>query len=439
MGKRFLSYDLNRSYLIDTLSLFYGIGSWIAMTGLWVELPVLTPKLPEGWSLASRLALVLQFANVSCIIYGIGKRYWPRYFNEVTGTHAQMLIGALSCILLIPFWHMTVYNHSISLFILSFGLAIVDCASSIVFVPYMARFPSIYMTPYLIGEGISGFLPSIVALIQDVEELKCINVTSVRNNQTIIEPKLFIEEPRFPPEVFFAILLAMVMLSWISFCLLNYLPVCKNKMILSKTELKTCDDFKENFELEEAEELSQKVNTTKYEECSISKSLYIYLLSLETLASLTTFGIFPAIQPYSCLPYGTQEYHLSVTLSGLAYPLSCLLALFVETKSITKISILSAISTVISIYLLMTAIMSPSPPLVNTNSGSIIIVCSWVLFIGIFSYVKTMIALLMRNRGNNALFWYGAVTQIGAAVGAVLMFLLVNVANVFQDEENCAI
>lgn len=435
MGKNILSYSLKRKYLIDILSLLYGTGSWIAMTGLWVELPVLTPKLPEGWSLASQLALVLQFANISCIIYGVGRKYWPYLFNEESGTHAQMFIGTLSCALLIPFWNITTNNQSLPLFILSFGLSIVDCASSIVFVPYMSRFPNIYMTPYLIGESISGLLPSLIALIQGVEELQCVNETVEFNNQTIYQMKLFIEDPRFSTEVFFGILLIMVILCWFSFCMLNYLPVCKAEMVPFK--LKQSKILNENLELEEREELKKESRSEKTEN-SISNRIYFYLLFLETLASLATFGIFPAIQPYSCLPYGNHEYHLTITLCGLAYPLACILALFVETKSVAKISVLSAISIVISFYLMSTAIMSPRPPLVNTKVGSILIVCSWVVFVGVFSYVKTMIALVMRDQGNNALFWYGAVTQIGAAIGALVIFLLVNVANVFEDEKNCA-
>lgn len=59
-------------------------------------------------------------------------------------------------------------------------------------------------------------------------------------------------------------------------------------------------------------------------------------------------------------------------------------------------------------------------------------VVSWIVYGGLFSYVKVSIAGLCRQKSERALFWCGAFTQVGSAFGALLMFLLVNVAsNVF--------
>ncbi len=59
-------------------------------------------------------------------------------------------------------------------------------------------------------------------------------------------------------------------------------------------------------------------------------------------------------------------------------------------------------------------------------------VVSWVVYGGLFSYVKVSIAGLCRQKSEAALFWCGAFTQVGSAFGALLMFLLVNVSsNVF--------
>lgn len=52
--------DRKRDVRVDLLSAGFGLGSWIAMTGLWVELPILVQRLPERWALASQLALILQ-------------------------------------------------------------------------------------------------------------------------------------------------------------------------------------------------------------------------------------------------------------------------------------------------------------------------------------------------------------------------------------------
>ena len=57
-------------------------------------------------------------------------------------------------------------DHSTSLFVLVFFLSLVDCTSSVLFLPFMAIFRDIYLNSYLIGEGLSGFIPSVVAIAQ---------------------------------------------------------------------------------------------------------------------------------------------------------------------------------------------------------------------------------------------------------------------------------
>ena len=59
-------------YLLVTL---FGCGSWVAMNGIWVELPNLVPNLPEGWTLPSYLAVICQLANVGPITYTVLHSY----------------------------------------------------------------------------------------------------------------------------------------------------------------------------------------------------------------------------------------------------------------------------------------------------------------------------------------------------------------------------
>ncbi|KAK7076373.1 hypothetical protein SK128_018806 [Halocaridina rubra] len=65
-------------------------------------------------------------------------------------------------------------------------------------------------------------------------------------------------------------------------------------------------------------------------------------------------------------------------------------------------------------------------------------VIAWVAFTGVMTYVRVEIANQMREEGAHALFWCGAVTQIGSAVGAVVGFLLVNVFTLFAYYDPCA-
>ena len=52
------------------------------------------------------------------------------------------------------------------LFVFVFLLSLVDCTSSVLFLPYMGLYRDVYLNSYLVGEGMSGFIPSIAALAQ---------------------------------------------------------------------------------------------------------------------------------------------------------------------------------------------------------------------------------------------------------------------------------
>ena len=52
------------SLLTHVLACLFGMGSWVAINGMWVELPLVVPEIPEGWYLPSYLTVLIQMANV---------------------------------------------------------------------------------------------------------------------------------------------------------------------------------------------------------------------------------------------------------------------------------------------------------------------------------------------------------------------------------------
>ena len=50
----------SRVFGVDVLAVAFGIGAWVAINGIWVELPLLVGDLPEGWSLPSYLSVIVQ-------------------------------------------------------------------------------------------------------------------------------------------------------------------------------------------------------------------------------------------------------------------------------------------------------------------------------------------------------------------------------------------
>lgn len=122
---------------VKLASLLFGVGSWITITGFWAELPLLIASLPEKWKLSSQLSFFIQAANIGPLVFWFCRRY--RLCSEVTATHVQMVLGVISCLILVTAWDLTFHvfgsQRSILLFVSAFGLSLLDCTSSVTFLP----------------------------------------------------------------------------------------------------------------------------------------------------------------------------------------------------------------------------------------------------------------------------------------------------------------
>lgn len=62
---------------------------------------------------------------------------------------------------------------------------------------------------------------------------------------------------------------------------------------------------------------------------------------------------------------------------------------------------------------------------------------SWIVFTALFSYVKVVIGTLLHGAGHAALLWCGISIQAGSLLGALTMFPLVSVYQVFARAHDC--
>lgn len=53
------------SWFNAILLIFFGFSSWIAINGLWMELPLLVNVLPEGWNLPAYLSILIQVRTLA--------------------------------------------------------------------------------------------------------------------------------------------------------------------------------------------------------------------------------------------------------------------------------------------------------------------------------------------------------------------------------------
>ena len=225
---------LPKSPLTYFLFCVFGIGSWIALNGVWSEITVLTLTLPECYKLAAILVVAIQVANVGPLAYTITKYLFQRFGLTSKQIHLERVtvslivtIGVAACVLLAIFWDGTASLHgevhSVSMVVLTFFLALVDCTSSVVFIPFMKHFPEEYISALYIGEGLSGVLPSAVALSQGFV-----------NNSIGCQgyyPGYRALGIHFSPHVFFIFLAIMMLICGLAFVAINVLPPVRKHML----------------------------------------------------------------------------------------------------------------------------------------------------------------------------------------------------------------
>ncbi|XP_044514274.1 solute carrier family 52, riboflavin transporter, member 2 isoform X3 [Gracilinanus agilis] len=152
----------------------FAMGSWIAINGIWVELPVLVKDLPEGWNLPSYLSVLVAFGNLG----PLAATLWGRLSKgELGPIRAVQALGVVGMALLAPLWSHVVpvagKSHAVAFLALAFALALSCCASNVTFLPFMSRLPPAFLRSFFLGQGLSALLPCGLALAQGVGHLEC--------------------------------------------------------------------------------------------------------------------------------------------------------------------------------------------------------------------------------------------------------------------------
>uniref|UniRef100_A0A667YLM3 Riboflavin transporter n=2 Tax=Myripristis murdjan TaxID=586833 RepID=A0A667YLM3_9TELE len=434
---------------IHMLACAFGLGSWVAVNGLWVELPLIVNALPEGWELPSYLTVIIQLANLGPLLVTLMHKLCPGRLKERFVIYFILSIGVLSCLLLAFFWDRTTIvagvPHSTAFFIITFFLSLVDCTSSVTFLPFMMQLPAKYITTYFIGEGLSGFIPGLVALGQGVGMARCVNSSQTGNHTGYGKLHTEYLPPNFSTEFFFFFLTAMMCISLAAFCALNRLPrtfTLSTEDLVPDTVASVCSGL-DNPALEtDGEDVKSQAERSGHSKPllaarthSVYQLTFIYFLVVWVNAA--TNGLLPSVQTYSCMPYGNLAYHLSAALSSMANPVACIIAMFFPYRSLVFLGVLGLLGTGFGSYNMAMAALSPCPLLQHSAAGEAIIVLSWVLFTGSLTYVKVMVGVILRDRSHSALVWCGVAQQMGSLVGSVTMFPLVNVYQLFKSGDFC--
>lgn len=353
----------NRNLLVDVLAILFGISGWMGITAVYLELPLIVDKAPEGWKLPSYIAILVQVGNVANVVYILFEKYSPVKVKDCYWIYAMMISGCVASIGL-AFLYQKRENiggqeHSVWLLVFAGILAAVGCLSSVLSMPYMGRFKETYLVSFFFGQSLNGFISSIASLIQGSSAQR--NCLAANSTETIPKEST-ISGPTFEPKMFFLFVFVMMVLSTVAVIMLHNLRQCRREH---------APGYSLGFEKRGSVDMYEVIPA---EQRLLSRFTYVFLMLLIGTISFVGYGVFPGLQSYSCRPYGANAYHLSVTLSAFANPVACITAMCCSQISLRNLFAQSAVVAIITSYLMYTAIHSPSPPFVGTLFGTILVV-----------------------------------------------------------------
>lgn len=309
----------------------------------------MVPQIPEGWYLPSYLSVLIQMANIGPIFVTLMYHFRPGALNETTVIYAVISLGTVASFLLGFFWKETVViasaPRSVALLVLTFFLSAVDCTSSVTFLPFMMHLQPKFLTTYYIGEGVSGLLPALVALVQGVGMVNCVNSTQSLN-QTLnlsssvgtFDLQAQYQPANFSAEVFFFFLTAMMIVCLLAFLLLNYHPSVAREHTNNGYAHRVRGKSQKNKKQSESKSMMNSIRPAEWKSSfgtgSYSWMQIFYIFGILAWTNALTNAVLPSVQSYSCMPYGNNIYHLSAIMAAVSNPLACFIAMFLPIRSV---------------------------------------------------------------------------------------------------------
>ncbi|CAF1249206.1 unnamed protein product [Rotaria sp. Silwood1] len=420
-----------------TLFLLFGIGTWLNLNGIWIELPLLIPRLPEGWSLSPQLGMASNIANVGPLIIALIRSIIGKSSSYEVPSICIIFAVGISVPLILSFtWFKQIYllgkSRSIYLLVLGFFLALVNCTSSVTYLPFVNHFDHKWLNIYFAGESLSSLIPALLGLIQGVGQKPDCVPESLNSTKLIAK----YHDARFSVQTYLICLSIIMLISFIAFILLW--KTQKEKKEKSQAEqIIIGENAHSSLLAVNNDEIIVEHEDNKQEK--FTKRTIVYLIII-LWTSILLIGCIPSINSYSLNPYGASTFHYVIILCQCCYPFVSLFAsLFPKLFHVSNIGIIiSTISgTLAFFYIFLTAYLSPCSPYVDQWMGKYIIAIVWALVYLIFYYERIVLGnYFNKTSGHRGLFWYGLLTQAGAFIGALFIFTLTSF-DVFKERDLC--
>ncbi len=119
-------------------------------------------------------------------------------------------------------------------------------------------------------------------------------------------------------------------------------------------------------------------------------------------------------------------------------PIAIFLSIWSYQVKIKRILIEFTISTSFAVYIVIISFQSPCPIFSSSPFGGYLIVICWIMSSCMFLRIRCLIATKLESNGENALFNFGMATILGQVLGGIIIFISVDIFQLFKDKPKCS-
>lgn len=318
--------DFHYKAIVYVLIALFGLGTWTNLAGVWIELPIIVPVLPESWQLPAKLALLINSASIFPIIIVFASLIFKLNTASFEVPVNFVLLSA-SITLAIAFaflWDKTALlfgkEQSVYLMFLCFITAIADCMSSTTFIPFLHRYEPVYLNAYFTGEAFTALLPAMFGVGQGIGKSDC----QLTTNGTFVEIQ---HAPRFSVRTYFLLISSLPLSALLAFSILRLMKTGRSKVQPPQPKSKprvfilldninhiglidhTLDTINSiEMKLKRGRKQSNRLKTFVLSEVGI------YLLILFQTSAIL-YGICPGLTTFSLNAYSATTFHYTIIIS----------------------------------------------------------------------------------------------------------------------------
>ena len=429
-------------------SLLLGLGSWIAVNGIFSELYVLTSEVPEGYDIYSWAAVAVSFGNLAAFFVFIIVKKVESVPIVYVISGVLIALGGITLVILAFTWDVYTYiagqERSLGLLLCLFLAGCVDCSTTLVFYPAVQIFPRSHTSSLAIGESLTGAVSALLGIAQ---------TSGMDYGQA-----------RFGPTVFFLFLFTVMALAGnglliLSYYAKEYISAAKKKDIeneslsLSEDERELpipstsslsrsilyADEFSELAKVTPRDGGSEVVSIQVQEEgqarCpelrDAMMNMYIPVYIAQFLLSFLENGLVAILVPFATDPYpnGTVLQKWAVYTMLITAPLGNAASHAGRANGVVYRRVAScSITVLLCFWILLASTWSPAS---GSATVGALVCTAFPLCKFVIAYAKTSEYFVVHKGGSlegQRLFRnVGCSIQSGACIGSVLFFILTSV------------